>query len=81
MYSGAMKRTVILITVVFLLGNAVCILGAQDITVEDLDQRRNRINATGMLTLGSWALANIGANTALHEFHHLLHNLLQIAHE
>jgi hypothetical protein len=66
MYSGAMKRTAMLIAVVFLLGNAAGILGAQDITVEDLDQRRNRINAAGMLTLGSWALANIGANTALY---------------
>jgi hypothetical protein len=66
MYSGSTKRTVRLIAVVILLGNVVCILGAQDITVEDLDQRRNRINASGMLTLGSWALANIGANTALY---------------
>jgi len=66
MYSGAMKRTVLLIAVMFLLGNAAGILGAQDITVEDLDQRRNRIHAAGMLTLGSWALANIGANTALY---------------
>jgi hypothetical protein len=66
MYSGAMKRTVLLIAVIFLLGNSSRILGAQDITVEDLDRRRNRINAAGMLTLGSWALANIGANTALY---------------
>jgi hypothetical protein len=66
MYLGAMKRTVMLIAVVFLLGNTAGILGAQDITVEDLDQRRFRINKAGMLTLGSWALANIGVNTALY---------------
>lgn len=66
MCKGMMRRSVVLIAVIFLLGNAFCILSAQDITVEDLDQRRNRINAAGMLTLGSWALANIGANTALY---------------
>ena len=66
MHSVVMKRAIMLIVVVFLLVNAAGILGAQDITVEDLDQRRNRINAAGMLTLGSWALANIGANTALY---------------
>ncbi len=66
MHSVVMKRAIMLIVVAFLLVNAAGILGAQDITVEDLDQRRNRINAAGMLTLGSWALANIGANTALY---------------
>lgn len=66
MHPVVMKRAIMLIVVVFLLVNAAGILGAQDITVEDLDQRRNRINAAGMLTLGSWALVNIGANTALY---------------
>jgi len=66
MYPGAMKRAVMLTAVIFLLGNAAGILEAQDITMEDLDQRRNRIHAAGMLTLGSWAAANIGVNTALY---------------
>ena len=61
-----MKRiTTVLFTLVLLAGVSAS-LGAQQVTIEDLDARRNAVNATGMLVLGSWAVANIGVNSALY---------------
>jgi hypothetical protein len=54
------------IVVICLLAGFTGAVAADEITVEDLDQRRNSINATGMLTLGSWAAANIGLNSVLY---------------
>jgi hypothetical protein len=54
------------VVLVCLVTGTIGSLGAQEITPDDLDQRRNSINATGMLTLGSWAVANIGLNTVLY---------------
>jgi hypothetical protein len=61
-----MKRiTTVLVTLVLLAGTSAT-PGAQQVTIEDLDARRNAVNATGMLVLGSWAVANIGINSALY---------------
>jgi hypothetical protein len=32
---------------------------------EQIDARRNRVNTAAMLTLGSWAIANIGTGAVL----------------
>jgi hypothetical protein len=58
-----MKKTIV---AVCLLAGIIGSVGAAEIIREDLDQRRNSINAAGMLTLGSWAVTNIGLNTALY---------------
>lgn len=59
-----MKRTIV--AALCLIAGMIGSVGAAEITPEDLDRRRNSINAAGMLTLGSWAVTNIGLNTTLY---------------
>jgi hypothetical protein len=61
-----MKRIATFLLLLVLMGGGAGTAASEEITREDLDERRNRINAAGMLTLGSWAFANIGVNTALY---------------
>jgi hypothetical protein len=64
--TGIMKRITTFFLILVLMGGTAGTAASEEITREDFDERRNRINAAGMLTLGSWALANIGVNTALY---------------
>jgi hypothetical protein len=59
-------KNVTIFVVLFLLAGSFSTAVAEDITLEDLDQRRNSINAAGMLVLGSWSVANIGLNSILY---------------
>jgi hypothetical protein len=61
-----MKRFVFVMASVLVLAGVPASAAAEPVTWEELDQRRNNINATGMLVLGSWAVANIGVNSALY---------------
>ena len=60
-----MKNVTILVVFCLLAGSFATAV-AEDFTLEDLDQRRNSINAAGMLALGSWSAANIGLNSVLY---------------
>ena len=60
-----MKNVTILVILCLLAGSLETVV-AEDFTLEDLDQRRNSINAAGMLALGSWSAANIGLNSVLY---------------
>jgi hypothetical protein len=64
--SSVIKKTVLAAALLFLISGILLPAGAGSITVEDLDQRRNKINKAGMLVLGSWAAANIGLNSVLY---------------
>lgn len=49
----------------FVLVTVAASLGAEPAGPGAIDARRNQVNTAAMITLGSWALANIGAGTVL----------------
>lgn len=57
-----MKRVALSLLV---LVTALATGGAEATGPDEIDARRNRVNTAAMITLGSWALANIGTGTVL----------------